>query len=133
MDNLINISKKYGVTDLGDKEDVNGLINKLKLPNSSEIIIDLSGCFLDYPNTSRVLDKVLFHLEKLESPRLLKIITDYYLPDDTLLNLLFLGSAFINITDKFRLKESEWSRIIDELKTDKNIDLEIIKSKNASA
>ncbi len=128
MDNQICILKTYGKEyfDLGDTEIVTELISKLKLPDSKEITIDLSGCLIDYPATSIIIDKVLYHLDKYSSRKKLRIIIEMYDTKEHLLNILFMGSRFINITDKFRLKENEWINIIEELKTQKNIIVEII-------
>lgn len=122
----ISIKEEYGVLDLAGPDQVEKLIHRMKVPDSNEIILDLSGCFIDYPYVSDVLDKVLYCLDKKDSKKTLKVITDLQLPLETLYNLLFLGSKYLRITDKFKPKKSEWNYVLEELNKKKNISIEII-------
>lgn len=127
MVEIIEIKKTYGITDLGREENVDKLVASIKLPDSNQIAIDLSGCIADYPTSSRLFDIVLFYLEKYSSNKKLIIITDLNFPDETLFNLFFLYSRYLNLSDKFRLNDSEWKFILDELKIKKDIDIQINK------
>jgi len=122
---IIKIKASYGITDLGDEEKIKSLLTKLVLPISNEISLDLSGCLIDYPVTSMLLDNVLYHLDTMPSYKKLNIIIDYNLPDDTLINFLFLGSRFLNINDKFKLIKIEWKTIITEMEFTKKIIIEL--------
>ena len=122
---IIKIKASYGITDLGDEEKIKSVLTKLVLPISNEISLDLSGCLIDYPVTSMLLDNVLYHLDTMPSYKKLNIIIDYNLPDDTLINFLFLGSRFLNINDKFNLIKIEWKTIITEMEFTKKIIIEL--------
>lgn len=122
----ISIKEEYGILDLAGPDQVEKLIHRMKVPDSNEIILDLSGCYIDYPYVSDVLDKVLYCLDKKDSKKNLKVMTDIHLPLETLYNLLFLGSTFLRITDKFKPINSEWNYVLEELSKNKNITIEII-------
>lgn len=88
--------KNLGVTDMGDLVAVHNCLAGIEV-SQSIVHLNLQHCILDYPGTSFIVDCVLKQLSKLEPKRELKIQTDYYLPEATLLNYVFLGSEFFDL------------------------------------
>ncbi len=123
---IINISKELGIYDIGKVREVDLIINKIQLGDASEIEINLEECLIDYPATGKLMDKILLQLEKVKkTDKKLSIIYDCDLSEATLLNWLFLGSTFFNISEKKELVLDELKPIILELLKKKAIKMEI--------
>ena len=115
MVQTIKIHKEYNIYDLGDSQTITELINKIHLEPTNYINLDLTNCLLDYPFTGKLFDKILIHLSKQNGKKKLTIFTDYILPYETTVNLLFLGSEFIGVNDNHRILEPEWDFLFNEL------------------
>ncbi len=130
MDETIKIFETYGVINLASRRRIEELLSKLKLPNSNNITVDVSGCMTDYSCTSLLFDVVLEHLEKFQGEKKLRIITDG-LPIEYFYHDLFLGSKYFNLGDSFKLTTKEYEFLLKELKDKKNIEIEIVHSTSA--
>lgn len=106
-----------GITDLGEQAYVDVALEKIGGISISSLTLDMTGCLIDYPSTSAIFDKILFTSINNPEEKKLLVLIDYYLPEATLLNLLFLGSKFFELE---HLKDIEIedlkSRINDKLK-----------------
>jgi hypothetical protein len=108
----ISIYREFGIDDLASTSVVNELINKLDFGNFKRIEIDLRDCFIDYPFTSKIVDRALYHLKNIDGEKNLSIIYDLNAKEGTLLNWFFLESEFLEITNN-----------------EKSMDLQIIKDR----
>ncbi len=122
----INISKDFGVYDIGKVREVTDLIGKIKFDAESSVELDLRECLIDYPATGALLDKVLSELDKNHFPKTLKVLYDCDLSEGTLLNWLLLGSKFFNISDKKELGMDELKPIIANVLKEKSMTLQIV-------
>lgn len=93
----IQIKEDYKINDLGDSSEIDEIIQKIDIESNSVIELNLRHCFIDYPATSQIIDKVLYQLQTKSGNKELIITHDYYLPESTILNLLLLGSKYFNI------------------------------------
>lgn len=105
----IQFREEFNINDLGDISEIVEIIPKLDIESNSIVELNLRHCFIDYPATSQLIDRILDQLKVIPGKKELIIIQDYYLPESTILNLLLLGSKYFNIV------------------ADKEIELEVLK------
>ncbi len=122
----IAIYEKYGINDLGDFSEISEIIEKIDIESNNQIELNLKHCFIDYPATSQIIDRILDQLKDLKGIKKLLILHDYYLPESTILNLLLLGSQFFNIQADKELKIEELKNIVNSKILSYNINLEIL-------
>jgi len=132
MEEIIKIKETYGCVNLSSKRHINDLICLLKLPNSNHITLDITGCFTDYDSTSMLIDVILSHLDKMEGEKKLTVLCDDGYDNPFMYANLFLGSKFLNISDKFRLCKAEWDYLLNELKKKRKIEINIKIIQNAN-
>ncbi len=120
----IQIKEDYKINDLGDMSEIGEIIEKIDIDSNSVVELNLRHCFIDYPATSQIIDKVLFQLKKNSGNKELIIKHDYYLPESTILNLLLLGSKYFNIEAN---KEIELELLSKTIKDQINKDSIIIE------
>ena len=116
----------YEFFDVGDEDIVNLILDKLNIEDNLDVELNFQGCITNYPATSRVIDKVLFQLEKLTGDK--HLIIKVSLEDDKihLLNGLFFGSKFLDIQEDSEILSLEkMDYTIEEKITQKNIKLNI--------
>jgi hypothetical protein len=127
---LIAIRNDFLVNDVSDEEDIKSILEKIDIGTDVDVRLDLSGCLIDYPATSGLIDKVIKQLIPLSGPKDFEIITDYTLPMSTVINWIFLGSCQLNMLDKKELSLDGITRIISDVLKPLNIKIKVtIKDK----
>jgi len=94
MDQMIKLKDDFDIIDLGDSAAIDEMLNKLQLGSENEIVLDITGCIIDYPCTSKIIDAIFIHFSAMVGCKKLVFVTDCCLPVEVLLALLFLGSTF---------------------------------------
>lgn len=84
--------------DVGDINVVNTIVPMIDIKNNNHIELNLQDCITDYPNTSKIIDKVLFQLTKLKGNKTLIISVGLDDGSENTLNALFFGSVFLDIS-----------------------------------
>jgi hypothetical protein len=110
----IAIREDFNVSDVSDEEDVQTIVDKINIGLDTDIQLDLSGCLIDYPATSKLVDTIMEQLSSLAGDKKLQIITDYILPMTTVINWVLLGSNKLDMLDK---KELPLEQIIQIIRT----------------
>ena len=123
---IISIRQDYGVSDISDEEDVQTIVGKIDIESNADVQLDLSGCLIDYPATSKLLDTMVEQLSSLSGRKKLEIIIDYVLPMPTVLNWLFLGSRQLDMDLKKGLPAEELIQIVQTALQRSDIVLTII-------
>lgn len=80
---------------LSDEDIVLSFISKKPVVDSSELTVDLSGCILDYPATSLLVDYFISELKRCEAPRKLVLLFNISFPKRVLLKWYFFGSQLL--------------------------------------
>lgn len=124
MDRIF-IKNDFGINDLGELEEVNNIIEKIEIGSNKIVELNLRHCFIDYPVTSKIIDKILYSLEKLNGTKELIIKNDYYLPEPTLLNLLLLGSDYFGLDVEKELSIEDLKKAIEGKIKPQNIYIDI--------
>ncbi len=122
---IIAIRKDFGVSDISDEEDVRTIIGKIDVESNADVQLDLSGCLIDYPATSKLMDTIVEQLSSLSGRKDLQIITDYVLPMPTVVNWLFLGSRRLDMGLNKGLPYNELIQILQTALRRSNIVLKI--------
>jgi hypothetical protein len=123
---IIAIRQEYAVTDISDEEDVQVIAEKIDLGAETEVQVNLSGCLIDYPATSKLMDVILEKLSLIHGNKKIEIVTDYRLPMPTMLNWLFLGSIRLGIRDVRGLPIGELKEILEKAMCKDEIMLTVI-------
>lgn len=110
----IQVREEFNINDLGDFSEIVEIIPKLDIESNSIVELNLRHCFIDYPATSQLIDRILDQLNVIPGKKELIIIQDYYLPESTILNLLLLGSKYFNIVADKEIELEVLQRIINE-------------------
>jgi hypothetical protein len=121
----IAIKEQYNINDLGDLSEISEIIQSIDIESNTTVELNFRHCFIDYPATSQIIDKVLSQLSKKSGAKELIIQLDYYLPESTILNLLLLGSTYFNIQAEKEIDLETITRIIIEKIAINKIILEI--------
>lgn len=88
-----------GTTMLGRRSSAKRAAERITEINTPILELDLSGCMIDYPDTSLVVDKVIDLMVDKDDKgkgKELTIITDLDLPGEMLIWLLFKKSDYAN-------------------------------------
>jgi hypothetical protein len=121
----IAIKEQYKINDLGDSSEIKEIIQSIDIESNTNVELNFRHCFIDYPATSQIIDKVLSQLSNKPGTKELIIQHDYYLPESTILNLLLLGSKYFNIQAEKEIELDSLTKIINEKITNDNIVIEI--------
>lgn len=121
----IAIKEEYKINDLGDLSEIKEVLQSIDIELNTNVELNFRHCFIDYPATSQIIDKVLSQLSNKSGAKELIIQHDYYLPESTILNLLLLGSKYFNIQTDKEIELSSLTKIINERITIDNIVIEI--------
>jgi hypothetical protein len=102
----ISLIRDLEIRDAGTERTVVSILNKLQI-NSNDIVLDFCECGVDYPATSRIIDKVLFDLSERTGKKTFTIVFDFKINEVALHKWFFVGSSFFGIseTDKELTKE----------------------------
>ncbi len=90
----IDVLADYGF-DLSDQDTVRDMAIRLPRLNDAELVLDLSGCVLDYPATSRLIDAAIARLQEAAPPRRLELRFNIPFPPRVFEKWFFFGSAFL--------------------------------------
>ena len=123
---IISIADDLQINDLGDVNEVNKVINEMDLGSDNNLELNLRHCFIDYPLTSKIIDRILIKLKSLKGKKELVIRHDYYLPEPMLLNLLFFGSEFFGILSDAELSLDELKSLLNSKLGKESIAIEIL-------
>jgi hypothetical protein len=106
----ISIYKDFQEDDLASDAIVKTITDKIDIAGDNIVKLDLRDCFIDYPYTSRIIDKILTSLHQITGDKVLTIIYDLNAKESSLLNWFFLESEFLGITN------NEKSLELDDIK-----------------
>lgn len=122
----ISIYKDFEEDDLASDAIVESITDKIQIQGNSDVILDLRDCFIDYPYTSRIIDKILNSLSEIKGEKKLVIFYDLNAKESSLLNWFFLESKFLDITSHEKSLELEdlKTKIINKIRPSK-IQIEI--------
>lgn len=95
---IINVLKDLKIFDAGSKTGVEDILGKISI-NSNVVTLNLSRCIIDYPATSRIIDKILTEIQKYSKGKALIIQTHLNIIESLLIHWLFIGSEFLTIDD----------------------------------
>ncbi|MDD4032128.1 MAG: hypothetical protein PHS48_02655 [Bacteroidales bacterium] len=109
----IQIKDDYNITDFGEVSEINKIIEKINIGTETVVELNLRHCFIEYPGTSYIFDKIFDQLRTLSGPKELVVIFDYYLPESNILNLCFMGSKYFDIEED---KEDSLDTITKKIK-----------------
>ena len=101
---IVNVAQEYGI-DLADEELTRRISKDLETIAEPQLEIDLSGCILDYPATSAVIDGALRSLSQTETPRSLVIIFNIPFHERIFIKWLFFGGDLLE-EEEYDLDES---------------------------
>lgn len=108
----INVFEDYGIYELGSEDELKPLLDDINIDNNFDIILNLSGCLPDYPATSQIIDVIINQLKHLPGEKKLTIKMEFNLPQETLVNWVFLGSKEIGIEDQKELILAEIKNLV---------------------
>jgi hypothetical protein len=90
----IDVLSNYGF-DLSDTDTVGNIVAQLPLVNDAELMLDLSGCVLDYPATSLLIDAAIERLQGAPAPRRLELKFNIPFPPRVFEKWFFFGSTLL--------------------------------------
>lgn len=128
----IKVIEEFGQINISSKRHVENLINSINnngLGNDKEIILDITGCQTDYPETPKLVDLLLFHLSKLDGEKYLKIIFNGLGNKELfLLHDLILEGNYFEILNKINDPSdvSIWTEIMNQKLKENNIIMTIL-------
>lgn len=128
----IRILQDYGVYELGSRTKISEIIEQIDIQNSPDVLLDLSGCLLDYPVTSQLIDKLINQMKAIEGKKNLRIELEYSLPPEILADWLFLGSQELNVANDKSLSFEELRGLVEENIRPSDIEIKIC-IKNSSS
>lgn len=111
--------------DLSDPMVTRELARRMPQFQESTLCLDFSGCILDYPATSSVVDAALERLSKCEAPRRLIICFNVVFSERMFLKWLFFGSECLGLQQKSPSDKEIRDSLVREL-TQRDISLEIV-------
>lgn len=93
-----SIYQDFKERNLSNSVKVDEIASKIDLEGECSATLILSKCLIDYPNTSKLIDRLIFQLIKSEcSKRELTIKHNFMPSEEITLNYLFVGSNFFKI------------------------------------
>ena len=102
---IIKVAQDFGI-DLTDEDLTRRIADVLESTAQPQLEIDLSGCILDYPATSTVIDGALRSLAQASSPRSLTVVFNIAFHERTFIKWLFFGGELVD-DKKYNLNESD--------------------------
>jgi hypothetical protein len=90
----IDVLANFGF-DLSELDVVRAIAAGLPNVNDRELVLDLSGCVLDYPATSVLVDEVIERLQANVAPRRLELRFNIPFPARVFEKWFFFGSKFL--------------------------------------
>jgi hypothetical protein len=123
----ISLLKDLHVKDAGTDRNVNAILGRLNIAEN-EVVLDFFDCGVDYPATSKLIDKVLADLSLRKGKKKLTILFDLDINEFVIHKWFFLGSVFFNIPENRKdLNNAEFKRVIREklLQVDTVLEIEI--------
>lgn len=90
----IDVLSAYGF-DLSDKDTVHNIAIQLPSFNDASLVLDLSGCVLDYPATSLLIDAAIEGLQVAAPPRRLELKFNIPFPSRVFEKWFFFGSTLL--------------------------------------
>lgn len=126
----INMRKDFNIIKLAQERHIKQAISLIddKPGNDNDIVLDLSGCIIDYPATPKFVDYFLFQLEKKEGSKSLSIKVDGLGNKEIyLLYTLILEGEFFSTNKKFEeLEIDKYHKEVNNKLKEKGIILNII-------
>lgn len=126
----INMRKDFNLIKLAQERHIKQAISLIddKPGNDNDIVLDLSGCIIDYPATPKFVDYFLFQLEKKEGSKSLSIKVDGLGNKEIyLLYTLILEGEFFSTNKKFEeLEIDKYHKEVNNKLKEKGIILNII-------
>jgi len=127
----ISIFKDYSIFDAGKQRNIEEVIKKLPAFTDELITLDFTNCLIDYPATSKLIDKILSELSNMKGSKVLTIQSDLTVNNENLiLSLLVWGSSFFDFSSLSRVSTAEDYRkvIIPKLKEyQMKIEIQLLK------
>ena len=123
---IFSIRNDFSVSDLSDEEDASIVVDKINIESNPDVQLNLSGCLIDYPATSKLVDNILDQLALLPGKKYLEIVTDFNLPKQTVMNWLFLGSRRLDMESKKGLSYDDLIKTIQYALLSLDISLRIL-------
>lgn len=100
----IDVLADFGY-DLSDRDKVRNIALQLPSIDDAVLILDLSGCVLDYPATSVLVDAAIDRLQAVSPPRRLELKFNIPFPPRVFEKWFFFGSALL--PEKYHLLSSD--------------------------
>lgn len=94
----ISLVNDLQIFDAGTERNIRRVLQELNI-STPDIILDFCNCGVDYPATSKILDKVLHDLSKMDHNKSLKIVFDFQITELALHKWFFIGSTFFEISE----------------------------------
>jgi len=112
----ISIFEDYQIFDAGKGKNIDIVLSRFPEIKDIEVVIDFSNCLVDYPATSKLIDKALVELAKVGGKKELKAISDLAINNESLiLSLMIGGSGYFDFSGLDRTSEaSKYSKIMCE-------------------
>ena len=131
----IEIYKNYSIFDAGKQRNIEDILKRLPILNESTITLDLTNCLIDYPATSKLIDRLLINLSEREGQKKLVIQSDLTVNNESLiLSLLVWGSSFFDFSSLTRLSTAEdYKKVICPKLKEHSIKIEIHLLKDDSS
>jgi hypothetical protein len=94
----ISLVKDLHIYDAGTERNIQPILNKIHV-TENEVTLNFCDCGVDYPATSKILDRVLNELSKMEGQKRLSVIFDFKINELALHKWFFIGSEFFDISE----------------------------------
>lgn len=116
---IIKVKQDYGI-DLADEDLTSRIAKALEDLAEPQLEIDLSGCVLDYPATSTVIDGALRSLSEAGSPRSLTVVFNIAFHERILIKWLFFGGELLD-QEKYSFTESNLRKHLNRCFREKGV------------
>lgn len=131
----ISIFNDYAIFDAGKQKNIDSILVQLEKVTANEVVLDFTNCLIDYPATSKLIDRVLVDLSQVTSHKKLTIKSDLTVNNESLLlSLLVWGSTFFDFSNIKRTSPAEDYRavMIPELQKHRiAIEVNLLKDDNS--
>ena len=121
----ISLINDLKIKDAGVDRNVTIILEKISV-NDNDVTVNFCDCGVDYPATSKIIDKILSDLSRREGGKSLTIIFDFDINEFVLHKWFFLGSEFFEISEENKdLTNDDFIRILNQKLKEYNIHLTI--------
>jgi hypothetical protein len=110
---IISLIKDYQIYDAGVDRNIEDLLTRIDI-EENDVTLDFCDCGVDYPSTSKILDKVLDNLSVREGKKKLEIQFDFIINEYVLHKWFFVGSEFFKIPEDTKISNDDFKRVITE-------------------